>query len=591
LARINKSFFCGRFVDGSAKNRLKKEQNIAILSVRIAIENFFMKKLIPIFFVFAISLVLISSIVLRSIGASSLSNTYLFLERMQVDTSTGMILLITPSTNFASDSTLTITFPHDAGEWCRVDETVLTATGAASSALDLGGDWDIDAVLPTTGSFTATCHQGDSLSGLYDRIVVTGIDALTGGVSYGLEISSNSNFKTVNEVDSHNVTVDLNDGIKMESITFGVNLVSGDGVTVTADVAAAETITCSIGTDTVPLGMLYKGGAYVTGSHTISTLTSSGVGGFYWSVYGEGDGSTEAGLYNSDGATDILPSTGSTTIDLRTTTSGFGLVVTSPFGNIPGNFSNSTPGVFGSINRTFSGTRVILYGGAHTEGFNSTVTIGARAGSDKLDGDYEETLTYVCGGFIGLGGVANACNDEITASMYSVDYDIVAIGGQCWMAENLNYASGNSWCYSDNPANCDTYGRLYDWSTATSVCPEGWRLPSDEDWYDLESYLWDRVTGTCIADRVEGGCYPAGTKMKTDTWGGDNISGFTALPAGYRTSGGSYSNITSATHFWSSDADGVSDAWVRHLTTANTTPYRLSHGQTLGFSVRCLRNN
>jgi hypothetical protein len=173
-----------------------------------------MKKLIPIFFVFAISLVLISSIVLRSIGASSLSNTYLFLERMQVDTSTGMILLITPSTNFASDSTLTITFPHDAGEWCRVDETVLTATGAANSALDLGGDWDIDGVLPTTGSFVATCHQGDSGAGLYDRIVVTGIDALTGGTSYGLEISSNANFKTVNEVDSHNVTVDLNDGIK-----------------------------------------------------------------------------------------------------------------------------------------------------------------------------------------------------------------------------------------------------------------------------------------------------------------------------------------------------------------------------------------
>ena len=56
------------------------------------------------------------------------------------------------------------------------------------------------------------------------------------------------------------------------------------------------------------------------------------------------------------------------------------------------------------------------------------------------------------------------------------------IGNQVWMAENLYYrTSRGSWCYGNQNANCEKYGRLYTWETAKRVCLAGWHLPSDRE--------------------------------------------------------------------------------------------------------------
>ncbi|MDR1812985.1 MAG: hypothetical protein LBQ87_09190 [Candidatus Fibromonas sp.] len=69
-------------------------------------------------------------------------------------------------------------------------------------------------------------------------------------------------------------------------------------------------------------------------------------------------------------------------------------------------------------------------------------------------------------------------------------YKSVIIGTQTWMTENLNINLPYfSKCYDDLESNCDKYGRLYNWTAAGSICPEGWHLPQAEEWLALINYV------------------------------------------------------------------------------------------------------
>lgn len=111
-----------------------------------------------------------------------------------------------------------------------------------------------------------------------------------------------------------------------------------------------------------------------------------------------------------------------------------------------------------------------------------------------------------------------------------VTYATVVIHENCWMAENLNYepAAGHSKCFDDDPANCEKYGRLYDYPAAEQACPTGWRLPTSADYIDLQTYS--------ASPEDE-----AGAHFKTTTgWigeNGDNKLKFSALPGGFCDSG------------------------------------------------------
>ncbi|MDR2583418.1 MAG: hypothetical protein LBC75_08065 [Fibromonadaceae bacterium] len=126
------------------------------------------------------------------------------------------------------------------------------------------------------------------------------------------------------------------------------------------------------------------------------------------------------------------------------------------------------------------------------------------------------------------------------------NYKIVQIGEQVWMAENLNYNVTGSLCYDNVPANCKKYGRLYDFGTAMTVCPDGWHLSSSEDWDKLISYVENN-----------NGCSNCAWKhlKATNGWNGNgngqNTYGFSALPGGYRFQS-NFTNVGNYGSWWSS---------------------------------------
>ena len=184
----------------------------------------------------------------------------------------------------------------------------------------------------------------------------------------------------------------------------------------------------------------------------------------------------------------------------------------------------------------------------------------------------------------------------------------VTIGSQVWMTKNLDVStfrngdpipeaktSGEweayddaeeaAWCYYDNdPRNGGKYGKLYNWYAVNDprgLAPEGWHVPSDEEWTQLTDYL--------------GGFEKAGAKMKSKNgWSNDgngtNSSGFSGLPGGNRDGYGTFDTIGYDGYWWSSTEYAPSSAWNRNLNYSNGNVYRPNYNKDFGFSVRCLRD-
>lgn len=170
-------------------------------------------------------------------------------------------------------------------------------------------------------------------------------------------------------------------------------------------------------------------------------------------------------------------------------------------------------------------------------------------------------------------------------------YNKVVIGDQEWMAENLNYETDESWCYTGDTAECSTYGRLYHWEQADTICPSGWHLPSDTEWRQFEQYvgmsaLESERMGYRQAEKV-------GEKLKAVTrWAsfgnGTDEYYFSILPAGFRVSGGNYYSLGHVALFWSATENG-SQAYGRMFYYQNGVD-RMLYTKQYGASVRCVKN-
>lgn len=160
-------------------------------------------------------------------------------------------------------------------------------------------------------------------------------------------------------------------------------------------------------------------------------------------------------------------------------------------------------------------------------------------------------------------------------------YKTVKIGNQIWMAENLNFEEDNSYCYNDSAKYCTKYGRLYTWAAADRACPDGWHLPTIDEFETLFATI--------------GGQSTAGKKLKsTSGWNNDGNGtddfGFTALPTGIRYGKDKYYNYEGHhANFWSSIKNGSDSAEYVNMFYDYDNARQLVHDKNDGMSVRCLK--
>ena len=215
---------------------------------------------------------------------------------------------------------------------------------------------------------------------------------------------------------------------------------------------------------------------------------------------------------------------------------------------------------------------------------------------------------YVTTEFLNQEFLASDKYGEVLDERDGQVYKTIEIGSQTWLAQNLNYKKGKSWCYKNESDSCLKYGVLYSWATAIDslvlitnlgqdcgykkkctlpskvqgICPDGWHLPDTTEWSNLF--------------KAAGGKSAAGTNLKSQTgWyahgNGTDLVGFAALPAGYRTNyDEKYNRITEQTCFWNA-TEG--DASYTHYVDFHYNDEQASFGFYLknsGYSVRCVKD-
>ena len=190
----------------------------------------------------------------------------------------------------------------------------------------------------------------------------------------------------------------------------------------------------------------------------------------------------------------------------------------------------------------------------------------------------------------------------------NTDSKEVKIGNQVWMLENLdveNFLNGDlipqaktaedwenagknnepAWCYYDNDeSNGTKYGKLYNWYAVNDprgLAPEGYHIPTNAELTELTDNLGrENVAG--IKMKTSNGWYESGN--------GNNSSGFSAMPGGFRYINGSFSDIAKVGNWWSSSEADSNNAVSRFLNYYNADVFNYNSDKKNGFSVRCLKD-
>jgi len=177
-------------------------------------------------------------------------------------------------------------------------------------------------------------------------------------------------------------------------------------------------------------------------------------------------------------------------------------------------------------------------------------------------------------------------------------YRTVKMGDKFWTAQNANFATDSSWCYAKTAANCNTYGRLYQWHAAMGVtsffdvnawggdttsqqgaCPAGWHVPTYTEWKALLSVTTESRAGTLLKS----------TSLWSTSPGLDSLgfkivaSGYWVLPSAAFSQQGGYAD------FWSSTEMGDSDASYFYFYSTASSTYDI-RDKRYGYALRCVGN-
>jgi len=141
-----------------------------------------------------------------------------------------------------------------------------------------------------------------------------------------------------------------------------------------------------------------------------------------------------------------------------------------------------------------------------------------------------------------------------------------------WYAENNRHFIEGSYCYKDEEAYCEVYGRLYNYAHAQDACPDGWHVPTIEEWEYLFTFF--------------GGRHKAGKYLIK---GGE--SDMHMQYGGFGEPGHIFKDIAASGNWWDNELKGANSAGIITLIKGSSEIYHEVIGSQHKLSCRCVQKH
>jgi len=504
------------------------------------------------------------------------------------------------------------------GKWsgCGLTEAVVASSGGTAVVSSFG------APSCTANAISGTMKEGTPVTGvnmtIYANVTTLGTYNITAGPTNGVTFTGSGTFTAL----GCQPLVLQGNGIPTAggSNTFTTNTTpaaTASGTTAFATSSGGSAIVSAWACDTAGAGQMYAGIAVSDVTHTV-TATVANVGSYNISVTANGITFAGAGTFSGTGAQAVVLTasgtpTASGTFNYPLPTSPTCSFTRQAMSNAPlgGSYTTFYNGV---VSGNYTGTATTV---THSTGetFNSFTATGCNSKPISAGG---------CGGLTTVTGASGTV------------YNLVNINGQCWFKENLKeipsaYSSysSNSWL-ATSPSDLGYWGYYnttdtsgasgwgvseptageglkYQWSAAMNspnnydnerskgICPTGFHIPSDCEWFFFEHGLGMKMSENYAPsgtwrDNVESGGGKVGYKLRSQGTGSNNASGFTSKLSGYRIGDGTFRDRAALDAWWTSASASASTAFDRVVATGFAGVNRAATNKTLSFSVRCLKD-